>query len=100
MNEEDYESVNTLTPGVFGNDRFTYLMSKAQMYALIDEEKFQHAYFDSARMLLEEQIKNSPKVFKLHSLLGYVCANLGLREQAIEAGLKGVEIMPISLCHY
>lgn len=100
LNEEYDESVNALTPGLFADDRLTYLLSKAQLYALMDEEKFRHAYFDSARMLLEEQIKSNPKVFKLHSLLGFVCANLGLREQAIEAGRRAVEIMPISLCHY
>ncbi|MCH8288719.1 MAG: tetratricopeptide repeat protein [Candidatus Marinimicrobia bacterium] len=100
LNEEYDESVNALTPGSFANDRLTYLLSKAQLYALMDDEKFQYSYYDSARMLLEEQVKNSPKVFKLYSMLGFVCANLGLREQAIEAGLKAVEIMPISLCHY
>ncbi len=43
LNEEWDESVNALTPGLFGNDRLTYLLSKAQLYALMDEEKFQHA---------------------------------------------------------
>jgi len=62
LDEEYDKSVNALTPGLFANDRLTYLLSKAQLYALMDEEKFQHAYYDSARMLLEEQIKNSPKV--------------------------------------
>jgi len=100
LNEEYDESVNALSPGLFANDKLTYLLSKAQLYALMDEEKFEHAYFDSARMLLEEQIKSSPKSFKLHSMLGLVCANLGLREQALEFGRKAVEIMPISLCHY
>ncbi|MCH7495201.1 MAG: tetratricopeptide repeat protein [Candidatus Marinimicrobia bacterium] len=100
LNEEYDKSVNALTPGLFANDRLTYLLSKAQLYALMDEEKFQYSYYDSARMLLEELVRSSPKVFKLHSMLGFVCANLGLREQAIESGRRAVEIMPISLCHY
>lgn len=94
------EIIDNISPDSFGNDKLTFFLTKAQLYNLMEEEKYGDAYYDSARILLEEKIKKSPNNFRLNSLLGFVCAKLGLRDRAIEAGLKGTEIMPISLCHY
>ena len=94
------EIIDILSPDSFGNDKLTFFLAKAQLHELMKEEKYGDAYYDSARILLEERIKKSPNNFRLNSQLGFVCAKLGLRDRALEAGLKGVEIMPISLCHY
>ena len=94
------EIIDNISPDSFGNDKLTFFLAKAQLHELMKEEKYGDAYYDSARILLEEKIKKSPNNFRLNSQLGFVCAKLGLRDRALEAGLKGVEIMPISLCHY
>ena len=91
---------DALSMDSFGEDKLTYYLSKAQLYTLEDEEESQRVYYDSALVILEGWVKNNPNNFHFQSILGFVCANLGLRDRAIEAGRKAMEIMPISLCHH
>ena len=41
-------------------------------------------------------IEENPKDSRLHSSIGLVYAGLGKKEEAIRAGKKGVELLPIS----
>ncbi|MBI4161789.1 MAG: tetratricopeptide repeat protein [Acidobacteria bacterium] len=52
-------------------------------------------HYDSARALLEQEIREHPDDSRLHSALGIAYAGLGLREEAIRAGRRGVELLPI-----
>ena len=54
------------------------------------------AYYDSTRMLLEAKIQEDPEDSRYHSTLGITYAGLGRREEALRAGQKGVELLPIS----
>jgi len=96
----DMEAADALSIDSFGEDRLTYYISKAQLYTLNDEKESEQAYFDSALVILERQVKNNPKSPMFQSLLGFVNANLGFRDRAIEAGNRAKEIMPVSLCHF
>ena len=96
----DMEAADALSIDSFGEDRLTYYISKAQLYTLNDEKESEQAYFDSALGILERQVKNNPKSPMFQSLLGFVNANLGFRDRAIEAGNRAKEIMPVSLCHF
>ena len=100
LNANDMEASDALSMDSFGENRLSYYISKAQLYALKDEKESEQAYYDSALIILERQVKNNPENFHLQSLLGFVNANLGFRDRAIEAGRKAMEIMPISLCYY
>ncbi|MCH7955228.1 MAG: tetratricopeptide repeat protein [Candidatus Marinimicrobia bacterium] len=97
---KDMEASDALSMDSFGEDRLTYYISKAQLYTLEDDIESKQAYYDSALVILERQVKSNPKSPMLQSLLGFVSANLGFRDRAIEAGRKAMEIMPISTCHY
>jgi tetratricopeptide (TPR) repeat protein len=55
----------------------------------------EHDYYDSTRIFLEKRRNNFPDDQRFYSSLGIVYAGLGLKEKAIEAGKKGVELMPI-----
>jgi tetratricopeptide (TPR) repeat protein len=69
---------------------------KATIYGLMNKPELEHAYYDSARFFLERRMVNKPDDSRLFSSLGIVYAGLGLKEKAIEAGKRGVELMPIN----
>ncbi len=54
------------------------------------------ADYETARALLETKLQDQPQDERLHSSLGIAYAGLGLVEEAIRAGKRGVELMPVS----
>jgi serine/threonine protein kinase/Tfp pilus assembly protein PilF len=61
---------------------------------LVDKEKSHKAY-ESALLILNEQVKNSPEDGRVHIALGFVHAGLGNKEKAIREGKRGVELLPV-----
>jgi tetratricopeptide (TPR) repeat protein len=55
-----------------------------------------HEYFGAARTTLDSMILKNPNDPRLYSAIGFAYAGLGLKEKAIEAGKKAVELMPIN----
>jgi non-specific serine/threonine protein kinase len=53
------------------------------------------ACFDSARVILEKQLKERPDDHRIHSSLGVVYAGLGRKEDAIREGKFGVDLFPV-----
>jgi tetratricopeptide (TPR) repeat protein len=68
----------------------------ATIYGLMNKPELEHACYDSARIFLEKRIIDFPEDQRLYSSLGIVYAGLGLKEKAIKAGKRGVELMPIN----
>src|ERR1035437_1340582 len=68
----------------------------ATIYGLMNKPELEHACWDSARIFLQRKMVNMPDDPRLFSSLGIVYAGLGLKERAIEAGRRGVELMPIN----
>jgi serine/threonine protein kinase/Flp pilus assembly protein TadD len=52
--------------------------------------------FDSARIVLEKEMKKQPDDSRIHSSLGIVHAALGRKEEAINQGKRAVELYPVS----
>jgi len=52
--------------------------------------------FETARRLLEAEVRAAPEDGRYHSSLGVACAGLGLREEALREGRRGVELLPMS----
>jgi len=52
------------------------------------------AAFDSARVIIEEQLAEAPDDARYHSVLGITLAGLGRDEEAIESARRGLELMP------
>jgi TolB-like protein/Tfp pilus assembly protein PilF len=67
----------------------------ARVYNLMNMPEKAHEYFDSARVTLESMVLKNPDDPRLYSATGIAYAGLGLKEKAIEAGKKAVELMPI-----
>lgn len=65
-------------------------------YELMNESEKARAQYESARNMLEQEIKKAPDDPRYHSSLGIAYANLGLKEQAIKEGKRAIELLPVS----
>lgn len=52
--------------------------------------------YDAARSLLEKKVQDTPDDPRYRSALGMALAGLGRKQEAIEAGQAGVELMPVT----
>lgn len=84
---ELFEDYGTVTP---------WALNTGMVYRLMGEEERATAAFDSARVLLEREVKERPDDFRIRGPLGMAYAGLGRKDEAIREGLKGVEMLPTS----
>jgi TolB-like protein/Tfp pilus assembly protein PilF len=68
----------------------------ARIYILVNLPEKASESFSSARISLESKIHNDPDDPRLYSAVGIAYAGLGLKEKAIEAGKRAVDMMPIN----
>ena len=85
-----------LGPAAFDNDRANWAIVMAQQYAFRGDMKRARAYADTARAAYEADLKTVPQDGQRHVLLGLALAYLGRKADAVRAGERGVELLPIS----
>jgi len=68
----------------------------AEIYGLMNNSELEHAYYDSARIFLENKIKNTSDDPRLYSALGIAYAGLDLSDKAINAGKTAVKLLPVN----
>ncbi len=68
----------------------------ALAHARLDEVDQARAEFEAARRLLEAEVLAAPDDGRYHTSLGIACAALGLRDEALREGHRGVELLPLS----
>jgi tetratricopeptide (TPR) repeat protein len=68
----------------------------AWIYDLMGEKTKAIHYYDLSRIALEERLSDYPDDSRLYSSLGISYAGLGQKAQAIRAGKKGVELLPVA----
>jgi len=68
----------------------------AECYRMMDKAELAHAAYDSARALLEVNVKEMPDDYRYHSALGWAYAGLGRKDEAVREGKLAVELMPVS----
>ena len=77
-----------------------FYISKYQIYAELyhfrNEEKLAKAYADSAAASLQLKLKTIPNDPRIYSSLGISFALAGQKQQAIDAGEKAADLLPIS----
>ena len=66
------------------------------VYRFMNKPEPARGSFNSARVLLEKEVKKRPDDRWAHSRLGVAYAGLGRKEEAIREGKLGVELYPIS----
>ena len=84
---------DVIQSGFYFRPKYMYY---ANIYSLMNKHDLELACYDSTRIFLEKRRNNFPDDQRLYSSLGIVYAGLGLKEKAIEAGKRGVELMPIN----
>jgi len=71
-------------------------LSKGEVYSLMKKPELARDSFDSARILLEKQVKEQLDDRWAHSRLGVAYAGLGRKEEAVHEGKIAVELYPVS----
>jgi len=80
------------------NDQFSYAptcLLQAELESLRGKESLAKQYYDSARAFIELKQKTNPADERLYSTIGLTYAALGRTQEAVIAGLRGVELLPI-----
>jgi serine/threonine-protein kinase len=96
LSDAQQRQLLTLPPSAFEGDRSNWSLVRAQLHALRGETALARAYADSARLAYEETIRTAPDDGQQYGLLGLALAFLGRKDDAIRAGERGVELLPIS----
>jgi len=82
--------------GIFKEDEKEFLLTIALIYGLMGQEAEAERYYDSARKQFEMKIKENPNNGSFYGELGITYAGLGRKEDAINAGKQGIEMIPVS----
>jgi tetratricopeptide (TPR) repeat protein len=83
-----------LTPTSFDDDRGAWGLALAGGYSVEGDTRRVLAYADSARVALEQQVRDNPGNAQIHALLGVALARLGRKAEAIREGERAVELLP------
>jgi tetratricopeptide (TPR) repeat protein len=81
------------------DEQFMYIPEDlyiAKIYRLKKNTTLAEKHFNSAIKVLQDKIKLNPEDSRLYSSLGLAYAGLGKKEEAIQNGKHGYELLPIS----
>jgi non-specific serine/threonine protein kinase len=79
-----------------GSDTLASFLDKAETHYYMQQTELAAPYADSARIILEAEIKARPGFQWWHQWLGWAYAYLGRRDDAIREARKAVELLPVS----
>ena len=90
--------IETVSP-VPGASSYSFVpraLLMAVTYDLMHDSNRARAFFDSARVILENELTVRPDDHRVHGALGTVYAGLGRKNDAIREGKLSVELCPVS----
>ena len=96
LNDAEQQLLLRLPASAFFDDPAAWGSVKMQTWWMRGDKVKARAYADSARMALEEQLKDAPDDPQLHALYGLALAYMGKKAEAIAEGEKSLALMPIS----
>ena len=96
LEDEQQRLLLRLSPEPFGRNRADWGLALAETYALRGDSAQARIYADSARLALENRLRDAPDFGVLHALRGVVLAYLGRRTEAIREGERAVGLVPLS----
>jgi eukaryotic-like serine/threonine-protein kinase len=96
LEDEQQRLLLRLSPEPFGRNRADWGLALAETYALRGDSARARIYADSARLALENRLRDAPDLGVLHALRGVVLAYLGRRTEAIPEGERAVGLVPLS----
>jgi tetratricopeptide (TPR) repeat protein len=81
-----------LSPAPFGDDRAAWGFALAQTHALRGDTVLARAYADSARLVLEDRLRDVPQDAITHAYLGLALAYMGRKADAIREGQRALAL--------
>ncbi|HMA02658.1 MAG TPA: protein kinase [Gemmatimonadaceae bacterium] len=96
LDEQQQQLLLRLSPAAFDDDRSTWGIVLAQMYALRGDSLRMRAYADSARVAIEKILVSTPDDAQRRVFHGLALAYLGKRAEAVREGEKAAASLPIS----
>ncbi|RLD51236.1 MAG: hypothetical protein DRI97_15960, partial [Bacteroidetes bacterium] len=102
LNLEYDEALNTLKQlkEVDVTDQFKHYNQyqlKGDIYLAKGQHEVSKIYFDSARVHIENRIRENPREQSYRSMIGHVYARLGMNKKAIAEGILATQLMPQTL---
>jgi eukaryotic-like serine/threonine-protein kinase len=91
---ESQELLLRLTPGAF-DDRATWAVVRIQLLHFRGDLAQTRIYADSARLAMDERLRNTPDDAQSHVFRGLILAYLGRKAEAIEEGERARALLPI-----
>ena len=99
--DQEVDDVLSMFSNIYPDGREQgYYFSMAQFHNLAHRPELSRAYYDSVRTLSEASLSSNPDNLRLLTDQGLACAFLGLKDKALRAGKRGMELLPISACHW
>jgi len=95
-NEEYRAAVRGRSLGSAGSDTAGYFLFKAELYRQSHEPRLERAYSDSARAVLEADVRKRPEDAGFRAALGLAYAGLDRKADAIREARRSVELVPLS----
>src|SRR3989441_286374 len=95
-NEVYRAALRGLSLGSAGSDTAGYFLFKAELYRQSHVPRLERAYSDSARAVLEADVKKRPEDAGFRAALGLAYAGLDRKADAIREARRSVELGPVS----
>ncbi len=96
--EEAKAALDRESADVIVNDQFVYApksLLRARLESLHGNREMARSYYDSARAQIEREQKAHPADERIYSALGIAYAGLGRNDEAVRAGMHGVDLLPV-----
>ncbi len=94
--EDSERALAELLEGSVDIDPALYHLVLAELSGRMNRPDLARAYYDSARAVLESTVTEHPDDALVQSELALAYAGLGSKDEAIQAGTRAVEILPLS----
>jgi eukaryotic-like serine/threonine-protein kinase len=86
----------TLNPEPFGDDRAVWGLALAGAYTGLGDQRRARAFADSARVAVQDQLRQTPQNAGLHAELATALAYLGHKPEAIAEGERALAMSPVA----
>jgi tetratricopeptide (TPR) repeat protein len=96
LDDSQQRLVLGLGPDAFDSDRSVWATTLMQVYELRGDRAKARAYADTAYAATTQQLRGAPADVQRRVLTGLQLAHMGRKAEAIEAGLRGLALAPIT----
>ena len=96
LDDAQQQRLLALPPSAFDNDRGTWGIVRAQTYYVRGDHERARIYADSSRMVVDAELRDAPNDGQLHVFRGLALAYAGRKDEAIQEGVRGTQLWPIS----